>query len=374
MMPLKQVDLSKKLLPLSWCVEGLILRGYINTIASLPGEGKTALLTGLAWQMSRPEGEFLGRAVQAGVSIYVDFDAPGEGRTVRYWLAKHKQAFPDGDETKIRILEPDNETYGLAETELTELTDLAKSTRAKLILIDAFSSAFPHIDPNKLVQVQSPLWFLRKLAHETEAAVVLIDHLPKPVSGERVGARGIMGSIAKSAQARSVHILSRIKTANKNETLLRWDTSKMSYSARPEPFAVSLEFSQNKVSIGAIPLPEGQGETRTERAVRALQDYLEARRGESIPHQLLLDLAMEEGNLRRRAASEALRQVKHQYGDELETLILPGRGKPQGYCLKPLDRTASLHQIAEMQSETENHLLHDPLHQSSLTAPKEGET
>ena len=143
MMPLSQVNLERTLPPLRWSVGGLILQGYINTIASLPGEGKTALLTGLAWQASRTKGTFLNRHVAHGTTLYVDFDAPGDGRTVRYWLDKHKHAFDDGDIGKIVVLEPDLNTYGLAKGELQELTEVAKRNRSK---------AHPH----RLVQLGFP--------------------------------------------------------------------------------------------------------------------------------------------------------------------------------------------------------------------------
>ncbi len=375
MMPLERIDLEQTLPPLEWLVGDLILQGYINTIASLPGEGKTALLTGLAWQTSRLKGTFLDRRVANGVTLYVDFDAPGNGRTVRYWLEKHRRAFADGDLNKIIVLEPDLNTYGLAEGELEQVTHIATETHAKLILIDSFSLAFPTIDPIKLVQVQGPLWHLRRLATETGAAVVIVDHLPKPVSGERAGARGIIGSVAKSAQARAVHILSRAPPKEvEGRTVLRWDTTKMSYSARPEPFGVELRFDNGAVAIDVVDLPEGQGETRTERAVRALQDYLEAHRSSVVAHQDLLEIAIDEGNLHKRAAAEAVHIIKERYGDELVTTYLPGRGKPQGYrlrheqALKPSLSTASLHQTGETPSSTGNHLLHTPLQEAAPNA------
>lgn len=378
MMPLKRIDLDRQLEPLIWCVDKLILQGYINTIASLPGEGKTALLTGLAWQLSRSEGEFLERKVTQGTSIYVDFDAPGDGRTLRYWLEKHKASFPDGDESKIIVLEPDGETYGLSEDELVDLTDIAKKSNAKLILIDSFSSAFPNIDPNKLVQVQGPLWYLRRLAIETGAAVVIIDHLPKPVSGERAGARGIIGSIAKSAQARAVHILSRVPTLKTSgKTLLRWDTNKMSYAARPEPFGVELSFDEKSVIIQLTELPQGHGETRTQRGLRALQNHLEAKRGKVIYHQDLLDIAMLKANLRKRAAANVIRLLKQHYGEELNVSILPGRGKPHGYSLPLLDpegkEATSLHQTKETPLDKDKALLQHPEQQIDPNAIKEGQ-
>ena len=244
------------------------------------------------------------------------------------------------------------------------------SIEAKLILIDSFSSAFPSVDPIKLVQVQSPLWYLRRLATETGAAVVIIDHLPKPVSGEKAGARGIIGSVAKSAQARAVHILSRVPPKEvQGRNILRWDTTKMSYSARPEPIGVELKFDDGAVSIEVVDLPEGQGETRTERAIRAMQDYLETNRGTVVPHQALMDIAVEEANLRRRASLDAIGLLKERYGDELVTTFLPGRGKPQGYRLRlepdndPSLRIAPLHQIGNKASDTAN----DSVHTSSAS-------
>lgn len=373
MMPLKRPDLQQSLSPLEWVVDGLILQGYINTIASLPGEGKTALLTGLAWQTSRPNGTFLGRAVAPGTTLYVDFDAPGDGRTIRYWLDKHKRAFDDGDLNKVVVLEPDIDTYGLAGEELEQLTRTAEETEAKLILIDSFSSAFPSIDPIKLVQVQGPLWYLRRLAQETGAAVIIIDHLPKPVSGERAGARGIIGSVAKSAQARAVHILSRIPLKDvQGKNVLRWDATKMSYSARPKPFGVELRFDKGAVFIEAIDLPQGHGETRTERAVRAIQDCLERHRGQVVTHQALVDVALQEADLRKRATADAIRIVKDRYGKELITSVLPGRGKPQGYQLKPEPAIpkppATLHQTENTPLETAKPLLRTPLRGPGISA------
>ena len=376
-MSLSKVNLDQDLAPLSWLVDGLILKGYINTIASLPGEGKTALLTGLAWQVSRSEGKFLQRRVTHGTTLYVDFDAPGDGRTVRYWLSKHQKVFRDGDLNKIVVLEPDLDTYGLAAEELEQLSQIAQETKPELILIDSFSSAFPTTDPIKLTQVQGPLWHLRRLASETGAAVVIADHLPKPISGEKAGARGIIGSVAKSAQARAVHILSRVSPKDvQSRNILRWDTTKMSYSARPKPFAVELGFADNAVSISVVDLPRGQGETRTERAVRAMQDYLETNRGSVVTHQELVDLAMHEGNLRRRASIDAIQLLKERYGEELTTTFLPGRGKPQGYLLKlesqlPSLCIAPLHQIGDESSETANHSVHTPADQ---TAPETKKT
>ena len=375
-MPLKQVDLTIDLMPLEWLVPNLLLRGYLNFLASLPGQGKTTLLTSLAWQASLPGGgEFLGEPVSPGATIYVDFDAPGDGRSVRFWLAKHQAAYPDGDMSKINVLEPDPDTYGMGEGEFITLADIARETAASLIIVDSFMAAFPNADPIRLTAVQGPLWYMRRLAAETGACVILIDHLPKPMSGETAGTRGIMGSVAKPAQARAVHILTRVPTSEvQGRNVLRWDTQKMSFAALPEPFGVELVFDGEGVRAEPTELPESYGETKTERAVRAMQSFLETQRGTVVGRKELLEVAIKVANVRDRAAKEALKMLLERLGDDVAVTKLPGQGQPLAYHLKtkgeeptvlaPEDATkgAPLHQIGEEPSETDKSLGHTPLH------------
>ena len=378
-MPLKQVDLSAKLEPLDWYIADLILKGYLNMVASLPGHGKTAMLTGLAWQASRPEGgEFLGEHVSPGVTIFVDYDAPGDGRSVRFWLDKHRAAYPDGDMSKIIVLEPDGDTYGLQEGELVQLGETIERTGASLVIVDSFMAAFPSTDPVKLTAVQGPLWYLRRLATKTGAAVVLIDHLPKPMTGEVAGARGVMGSIAKPAQSRTVHLLTRVPAKEvQGRNVLRWDVHKMSFAALPEPFGVELHFTADAVRIEETPLPDSYGETRSEKAVRAMQSVLELKRGTVVDRKELLDTAITEGNVRQRAAAGALKELLERLGDTVAVVQLPGRGQPVGYRLKAEEGdeskpAASKHQIADMPSSTEKSLMHTPLHQNIKLHQKNG--
>ena len=335
-MPLVKVDLTAKLDPLKWFLTNLILCGYLNFFASLPGIGKTSLLTALAWQASRPGGgAFLGERVNPGPTIYVDYDAPGDGRSVRFLLAKHQAAYPDGDMSKIHLLEPDADTYGMQEEEFSHLANLARETGAKLIIVDSFMAAFPSADPNKLTAVQGPLWYMRRLAAETGAAVVLIDHLPKPQNGETAGSRGIMGSVAKTAQARAVHILTRIPPGEvQGRNVLRWDVQKMSFAALPEPFGVELVFDGEGLRPEPAELPESYGDSRTERAVRAMQSLLEAQRGQQVDRKTLLETAITVANIKERAAKSALQKLLERFGDSLAVVKLPGQGQPLAYRLK----------------------------------------
>ena len=377
-MPLKQVDLTADLEPLKWFLPNLLLHGYLNFLASLPGQGKTTLLTALAWQASRPGGgEFLGEPVSPGATIYVDFDAPGDGRSVRFWLDKHRAAYPDGDMSKIHVLEPDPDTYGMQEGEFTALANTARETKASLIIIDSFMAAFPNANPKELTAVQGPLWFVRRLAFETGAAVILIDHLPKPQSGEKAGDRGVMGSVAKSAQARAVHILTRVPPSEvQGRNVLRWDCQKMSFAALPEPFGVELVFDGEGMWAEPTELPESYGETKTERAVRAMQSFLETQRGQQIGRKDLLDVAIKVANVRERAAKDALKMLLERLGEAVAIVRLPGQGQPLAYRLeaehegvKPESPTtvAPLPQTPKTQSGTVDSLGQNPTPENSAT-------
>lgn len=371
-MPLVQVDLNRELEPLDWYVDELILKGYLNLVASLPGHGKTAMLTGLAWQASRVGGgEFLGERVEPGVTIFVDYDAPGDGRSVRFWLEKHRAAYPDGDIGKIIVLEPDIDTFGMSEGELAQLTNMVRATGASLVIVDSFMAAFPNTDPIKLTAVQGPFWYLRRLATETGAAVILIDHLPKPMVGEVAGARGVMGSIAKPAQSRTVHLLTRVPAKEvQGRNVLRWDVHKMSFAALPEPFGVELHFDADAVRIELTELPESAGETKTDRALRAMQSHLEKNRGLVVHRKDLLQVGIREANVRERAAASALKELLERLGDEVAAVKLTGQGSPVGYRLKGEEGNipeplASEHQTAETLSGTKNVLCTPPLHETS---------
>jgi hypothetical protein len=376
--PLKRVDFSKKLEPIDWLVDDLLLKGYLNFLASLPGQGKTTLLTGLAWQLSRPEGKgnFLGASIHQGRSIYVDYDAPADGRSVRYWLDKHQVAYPDGNVDHITLLEPDKDTFGLAEPELTELEKLVKEQKASLVIIDSFMAAFPNTDPVKLTQVQGPLWYLRRLATETGAAVVLIDHLPKPITGEVAGMRGVMGSIAKPAQSRAVHILTRVPPKEvQGKHVLRWDVQKMSYAALPEPFGIELVFEGAGVRFQAAQLPDEYGESKTDKAVRVMYAHLLELPGQEVSRKELLDVAIQGANLKERAAADALKTLLERECDTIAIITKQEKGKPVFYQLKgdsgekepekaPSEKpTALKHEIAQTPSLSGKHLMQTALHE-----------
>lgn len=342
-MALKRIDLLTPLERIEFLVPDLIPCGYITFLGAREGVGKTTLLTGLAWQMTRPGcGEFIGRPVPRGPVIYLNTDAAdGRSRPVRHWLEQHQATFPDGDMDGIEVYE--NTGAGLSPDEFTELLKRAEEIGARCIIIDSFMGTFPGIDGNRLDAVMLPMLALRDFAARTGAAVIVTDHLPKKAAGEKEGDRGIMGSTGKTAQARAVHLLTRVPPKEVNGLdVLRWEVRKASFSK--SGYALGLEVQRTfdeddravSVSLTPYDLPEEEagGDTRGARATAAVMAHLEGSGGETVAHAALLALAVERGNLRERAAREAVGRALGLLWDRIEEVKQSGRGAPKAYRLK----------------------------------------
>ncbi|EYB68560.1 hypothetical protein DEIPH_ctg021orf0079 [Deinococcus phoenicis] len=347
-MPIKVIDLTLPLQRIDFLVPDLVPFGYVTFLGAREGVGKTTLLTGLAWQMTRPDGrgEFLRRPVPSGPVIYLNTDAAdGQSRPVRYWLEQHRATFPDGDLGGVQVLESTG--AGLTPDELGELLNMAREMGTRCVIVDSFMSTFPGIDGNKLDQAMRPMLALRDFAAQTGAAVIVTDHLPKRGAGEKEGDRGIMGSTGKSAQARAVHLLTRVDPDTVGgRDVLRWEVRKASFAR--SGYALGVEVTRTEddegravaVRLEPCDLPdEDAQDTRTGRAVTAVMAHLQASGGAAVPHAELVALAIERGNLRERAAREAVRQALGRMWDCLEEVKEAKRGAPKAYRLKAASDT-----------------------------------
>ncbi|WP_019587577.1 AAA family ATPase [Deinococcus apachensis] len=342
-MPLKEIDLTLPLERIDFLVPDLVPFGYVTFLGAREGVGKTTLLTGLAWQMTRPDGrgDFLGRAVQAGPVIYLNTDAAdGQSRPVRYWLEQHRETYPDGDLRGVRVLESTG--TGLSPEELGDLLNLARESGARCVIVDSFMSTFPGIDGNKLDQALRPMLALRDFAAQTGAAVIVTDHLPKKGPGEKEGERGIMGSTGKSAQARAVHLLTRVQPDTvQGRDVLRWEVRKASFSRSGYAFGVQVSRTEDDeghavaVHLEPCDLPDDDAQdTRGGRATAAVIAHLQGSGSVVVPHAELVALAIERGNLRERAAQDAVRRALGLMWDRLEEVKEAKRGAPKAYRLK----------------------------------------
>jgi hypothetical protein len=201
---------------------------------------------------------------------------------------------------------------------------------AGVVIVDSFMAAFP-LDVVKSHQVQAAFYHLRRLALSTGAAVVVIDHLPKPIHGETAGARGLLGSIAKIAQARSVHILTRVPPREvEGRHVLRWDVLKSSFAPVPDPFGVELVFEPGLVWVVEASLPEGSVNPRKDRAQAVVLTLLQG--GAVVTKKDLVEAIIREANVHRKTAERYLAEIAQEAG--LKAVTLPGKGAPVAYRLR----------------------------------------
>ncbi|AWN24205.1 hypothetical protein DKM44_14005 [Deinococcus irradiatisoli] len=341
-MSLKQIDLSATLRKIDFLVPDLIPLGYITFLGAREGVGKTTISTALAWQMTRPAGRgtFLGRSVPSGPVIYLNTDAAdGESRPVRYWLEQHKNIYPDGDMSRVTVLESTG--AGLTPEEFGELLNMAREMNALCVIVDSFMGTFPTLDGNRLDQAMRPMLALRDFAAQTGAAVIVTDHLPKRGANEKEGDRGIMGSTGKSAQARAVHLLTRVPPKEvEGRDVLRWEVRKNSFAPSCHVLGIEVERLEDEEGRASgvylhpceLPAEEEGRDTRSDRAKAAVIALLTERAGQTVTHAELLAAAINGGNVKERTAQQAVRESLGALGNLVEEVREARRGSPRSYC------------------------------------------
>ncbi len=190
-----------------------------------------------------------------------------------------------------------------------------------------------------------------------------------------------MGSTGKTAQARAVHLLTRVPPKEVDgRDVLRWEVRKASFAKSGHAFGVEVERDLNDegrplgVTLTPYDLPDEElGDTRGARAVAAVVAHLEGSGGATVAHAALLALAVERGNLRERAAHEAVGRALGQMWDRLEMVKQPGQGAPKAYRLK-LAPDGHCHTATNSLDTVQDGVLFvtAPLCQSSQTATNTG--
>jgi hypothetical protein len=138
----------------------------------------------------------------------------------------------------------------------------------------------------------------------------------------------------------------------------------MSFGAIPEPFGIELVFDNQSMKVERTELPEAYGDSKLEKALRAMQDQLEANKGLVIHRQDLLDIGVKAANASEGTVKKALTELEQRLGDELVKVKLSGQGSPVGYCygqLEPETLTDQNPKEVETPSETEESFGHYPL-------------
>lgn len=201
-----------KTTPIRWLEEGRIALGKLTLIAGDPGLGKSFITLDMAARVSRgklPRPSKASPLTLGGQVVLLNAEDDA-GDTI-----KPRLEAMDADLTRIHLFEGVVQPMGRC-VNLTQLdTDirlfaqtLKKIENLKLIIIDPISAYMGKTDSHNNADVRSVLAQLARLAQWTGAAVVCVTHLNKDAGGKRAIYRA-MGSLAFTAAARAVHLVSK---------------------------------------------------------------------------------------------------------------------------------------------------------------------
>jgi RecA-family ATPase len=225
--------------PIRWLEEGRIAMGKLTLIAGDPGLGKSFMTLELAARVSRGE---IGRGVMGrGVigkggtpNSTTQHPSPMGGRAVimsaeddasdtlvprlKAMSARLSRVhFIEGvrsfDSSFVDLPQLDRDTDRLIEA--IQTLDESQESPVSLIVIDPISAYMGKADSHNNAEVRSVLAQLARLAQVTGAAVVCVTHLNKDSSGKRAVYRA-MGSLAFTAAARTVHLVTKYPVQDSN--------------------------------------------------------------------------------------------------------------------------------------------------------------
>lgn len=293
---------------IAWAWRNYLPLGTVSMLGGPGGVGKSVLVAALeiAIASGRP---FLESEVQQGAVLHLDFDT--DARLQGPWYARTAKGMnaPEGVARLIHYAAPTDEgSPFLTRDRLEALGELVTEHRPVLVVIDAWTSAFPYIRGNDAGEVAQVMAVLRELA-KSGPAVLILDHTPKPqANGPSSLERGLLGSTLKMAGSRAVHLLSRVQPRDVDgKDVQRLDTVKNNLAAIGEPLGIERVWSDDgAVGFHVTDLPESESRAPAlERAARYIRDALE----QETPRKELLKSVIRGANVSERTAASALARL-----------------------------------------------------------------
>lgn len=215
-------------LVINWLWEPYIQLGNITILRGLPGVGKTFLISALIGAVSSkvmPNGmPGTLRKTDSACIYYGNEDDPETIKT------RVKSACAPGtyDLSKLSVV-TDPTSFKDLDTLRTDIIE----TGAVLVIFDPLQAYLgDKVDMNRANETRPVLENLRRLAKETECAILIIEHMNKNTNGDAIN-RGI-GSMDITAVARSVLMIVRDTDDNSN---LRY-TFQIKTNSKQAPTAV----------------------------------------------------------------------------------------------------------------------------------------
>ena len=270
--------------PVAWLAPPVLPRASLTALYAPGGDGKSLLAAALACAIADGT-EVAGIACETGTTIYLD----GENGEHEIWRRVHTLGMP-GEGVQMA----DASGFDLRR-DLELLADLIHEHKPDLVVLDSFRSLTPGLDENDTKQTAAALDPLRRLAHESCSAVLLIHHANKAGKDFR-GASSIRDSVdVLWAMGRHEGDADRCRRF--------LACRKMRVAAEPDRMWLRLEVDRGRVLVDQAAAPDDQMAVAERQPVRAaLSDSILAAMN-GAPHRLneiaeLVERGPKDGSLR----------------------------------------------------------------------------
>ncbi|MBA3426372.1 MAG: AAA family ATPase [Rubrobacter sp.] len=257
--------------PRRYVVEGLLPAAYPTLWHGDGGVAKSMLALSLGVSVSGAGTGWLGRAVEHGTVLYLDFELEAEEQARRVWQLCQGAGLKEPPANLFYLGAVGHSTRDALQAAL----QACKEHAAALLIVDSLGPALQ----GDAEAARDVIGFFRASMDPFRAlgvAVLIIDHQAKLQAGESYQRKGAFGSVYKANLARSV--IQAEATERAEGTLsLRIRQRKHNFGPLAEPFGVKLAFSEESVSLEAVELAaselaEEATLTSPERIKLALQD------------------------------------------------------------------------------------------------------
>jgi len=257
--------------PRRYVLEKLVLAAYVTLIHGDGGVAKSLLALALAVAVAGDHKKWLGRSVENGPVLYLDFelDAEEQARRVQQICRGLEVNHPSDNLLYMSAL-------GFTAREAFEAALIVcEEHGVKLMVVDSYGIALE----GDAEASRDVIGFHQKVVEPfraTGVAVLMIDHQSRLQTGQSYKSKSAFGSVYKTNLARSVI---QIEATDRGEDTLtvRLRQKKHNFGPLVEPFGVKLSFSEDTVHLEAVELEaaelaEEQSLNSTQRVKLALED------------------------------------------------------------------------------------------------------
>jgi hypothetical protein len=275
--------------PRRYLVEGIVPEAYPTMIYGDGGVAKSMLALSLGLAVASGAGSWLGRSIESGAVLYLDFelDAPEQKRRVS------QLARAEALDTLPGCLRYMSAIGVCARDTFADALDECKEHNVRLLIVDSLGPALE----GDAEASRDVIAFYNEVVGPFRTAGVaplVIDHQSKMQAGERYQNKRAFGSVFKSNLARSVLQVEATERGEGSLTV-RIRQNKHNFGTLLKPFGARFGFSSEQITVEHVELEEGDlAEEGTinarDRVKLALRTLGEATRSEI--HEQVSDLSM----------------------------------------------------------------------------------